>query len=329
MRVLVTGASGMLGRTVADTLGGRGDEVTVLQRRPSGTGHREVLGDVADAAAVRAAVRGQDAVVHLAAKVNVVGAWEDYRRTNIEGTRCLVDAARAAGVARFVNISSPSVAHAGRSLTGVGAGPADPERARGAYARSKAAAELIALAADGEAMAVTSLRPHLVWGPGDTQLIGRILQRAHAGRLPVVGRGTHLVDTVYVTNAAEAIVAGLDRIEHARGQALVVTNGEPRPIGELIADICRAGGAPPPRLRIPAGVAWTAGAVVEGAMAVARAVPGIPQIEEPPLTRFLAEQLSTAHWFDQRRTREVLDWTPSVRLDEGLRLLAAASATSQ
>lgn len=326
MRVLVTGASGMLGRGVADALGARGDTVTVLQRRPSGTGHREVLGDLADAAAVRTGVAGQDAVMHLAAKVNVVGAWADYQRTNIEGTRTLVTAAREAGVTRFVNISSPSVAHAGRSLTGVGAGPADPERARGHYARSKAAAELIALGADDATMAVTSLRPHLVWGPGDTQLIGRILQRARAGRLPVVGRGTSLVDTVYLTNAVDAILAGLDRIEQARGQALVVTNGEPRPIGELIADICRAGGAPPPRLRVPTALAWSAGAAVEGAMALSRVVPGAPEITEPPLTRFLAEQLSTAHWFDQRHTRAVLDWTPRVSLEEGLRLLAAATA---
>ncbi|MCK0112257.1 NAD-dependent epimerase/dehydratase family protein [Ornithinimicrobium sp. F0845] len=323
-RVLVTGASGMLGRAVADTLAARGDEVTVLQRRPSGSPHREVLGDVADPVAVSDALAGQDAVIHLAAKVDVVGAWEDYRRTNIDGTRTLVEAARAGSVARFVQVSSPSVAHAGSSLAGVGAGPADPERARGNYARSKAAAELIALDADGDDLTVTAVRPHLVWGPGDTQLIGRILARARSGRLPLLGRGTSLVDTTYVTNAADALVAALDRADVARGQALVVTNGEPRPIGELIGDICRAGGAPPPRLRIPARVAWVAGAAVEGAMALSTTVPGLPEITEPPLTRFLAEQLSTAHWFDQRHTRAVLDWTPAVTLDEGLRELAAA-----
>ncbi|USQ79414.1 NAD-dependent epimerase/dehydratase family protein [Ornithinimicrobium faecis] len=329
MRFLVTGASGMLGRAVADTLAERGEDVTVLQRRPSGSPHHEVLGDVADPIAVQAAVDGQDAVIHLAAKVNVVGAWEDYRRTNIEGTRALVEASRAGSVQRFVQVSSPSVAHAGDSLAGVGAGPADPERARGNYARSKAAAELIALGSDGPDLTVTAVRPHLVWGPGDTQLIGRILQRAKAGRLPILGRGTSLVDTTYVTNAADAIVAALDRAEEARGRALVVTNGEPRPIGELISDICRAGGAPPPRLRIPARAAWAAGAAVEGVMALSHVLPGVPPMTEPPLTRFLAEQLSTAHWFDQRETRQVLDWTPRVSLAEGLELLAEATAAEQ
>src|SRR5699024_3971971 len=113
--------------------------------------------------------------------------------------------------------------------------------ARGNYARSKAVAEQLALGADGPDLLVTAIRPHLVWGPGDTQVIGRILQRARAGRLPILGRGTSLVDTTYVSNAAEAIGAALHRAEEVRGQALVVTNGEPRPIGELIADICRAG----------------------------------------------------------------------------------------
>lgn len=329
MRVLVTGASGMLGRAVADTLADRGEDVTVLQRRPSGSPHREVLADIADPLAVQRAVEGQDAVVHLAAKVNVVGAWEDYRRTNIEGTRSLVEAARTGLVQRFVQVSSPSVAHAGSSLAGVGAGVADPEGARGHYARSKAAAELIALGADGPDLTVTAIRPHLVWGPGDTQLIGRILQRAKAGRLPILGRGTSLVDTTYVTNAADAIVAALDRAQVARGLALVVTNGEPRPIGELIRDICRAGGAPPPRLRIPARAAWAAGAAVEGAMALSHVLPGVPPITEPPLTRFLAEQLSTAHWFDQRETRRVLDWAPRVSLAEGLQQLATATAATE
>lgn len=329
MRVLVTGASGLLGRTVADLLAARGDTVTVMQRRPAaGSPHAKRLGDVADLGAVLAAAEGQDAVVHLAAKVDVVGPWDDYVRTNVGGTRNVVQACRVHGIHRMVHVSSPSVAHQGSSLTGVGAGPADPDAARGHYARSKAVAELLALAADGPDLAVTAVRPHLVWGPGDTQLVGRIIERAHQRRLPLLGTGAVLVDTTYIDNAAEALVAALDRLEHARGQALVVTNGEPRPVGELITDICRAVGAPPPRLRIPPSLAWALGAGVEGAMAAARLLPAVPEITEPPLTRFLAEQLSTAHWFDQRHTREVLAWAPRVSLDEGFRRLADhASAT--
>jgi nucleoside-diphosphate-sugar epimerase len=210
MRVLVTGASGMLGRATAAALAERGDDVTVLQRRPAGLACREVLGDVADPAVVARAVDGQDAVLHLAAKVDVTGRWAEYLRANVEGTRTVVDACRRAGVGRLVHVSSPSVAHGGQALVGVGAGPADPARARGHYARSKAVAERDALAADSPSLAVLVVRPHLVWGPGDTQLVERIVERARAGRLPVIGSGAALIDTTYVDNAADALVAAVD-----------------------------------------------------------------------------------------------------------------------
>ncbi|GAB96028.1 putative sterol dehydrogenase, partial [Kineosphaera limosa NBRC 100340] len=148
MKVLVTGASGMLGGAVARALAQRGDDVTIMQRRPGGLGLRERLGDITDPGAVAAAVAGQDAVVHLAAKVDVIGPWSDYERVNIGGTATTLAACEAAGVTRLVHVSSPSVAHAGASLVGAGAGPADPQHARGNYARSKARAEQLALAAD-------------------------------------------------------------------------------------------------------------------------------------------------------------------------------------
>ncbi|OLT19175.1 nucleoside-diphosphate sugar epimerase [Serinicoccus sp. CUA-874] len=317
-RVLVTGASGMLGGATADLLADHGWDVTVMQRRTAGGRHRESLGDIRDPDAVERAVRGQDAVVHLAAKVDVVGPWRDFVDVNVRGTRRVIEALRGHGGGRLVQVSSPSVAHSGHSLAGAGATPASPMRARGHYARTKAAAELFALEADSPDLAVTAVRPHLVWGPGDTQLVGRIAQRAHQGRLALVGPGTALVDTTYVDNAAEALVAALDSIDVARSQALVVTNGEPRPIGELVGDICRAVGAPAPRLRLPTPLAWGLGAAVEGVTALSERVPGLPTITQPPMTRFLAEQLSTAHWFDQRHTREVLDWRPRVSVDEGL-----------
>jgi nucleoside-diphosphate-sugar epimerase len=314
VKVLVTGASGMLGGATALALAARGDDVTVLQRRPCGLGLREALADVSDAAAVREAVRGHQAVVHLAAKVNITGAEADYRRINVGGTQAVVDACRAAGVERLVNVSSPSVAHAGASLVGEGAGPADPAAARGPYARSKAEAEQLALAADSASLSVLSLRPHLVWGPGDTQLVSRIVARGASGRLPLMGAGAVLVDTTYVTNAVDALVAALDACtpDRVHGEALVVTNGEPRPIAEILGAMCRAGGAPVPTRHIPVRLAAAAGWVAEGLWALR---PG--NDDDPPLTRFLVEQLSTAHWFDQRRTREALGWTPRTSLDDG------------
>lgn len=321
MRVLVTGASGMLGRRTAEHLVAAGHQVRTFQRRPAGVaGATDIRGSLTGSGAHTAlnrAVQGCDAVVHLAAKVSVSGPRAEYEQVNIEGTRALLHAARQAGVHRFVQVSTPSVAHTGDPLIGVAAGAAEPERARGHYARTKAAAEQLALAADQPGFAVVALRPHLVWGPGDTQLVARIVARARAGRLPLLDHGAALIDSLYVDNAADALVAALERAEHAHGQALVVTNAEPRPVGDLLAGICRAAGAPVPTLRVPAALARMAGGVVEALWAVR------PGPDEPPMTRFLAEQLSTAHWFDQRHTQQVLNWRPGVSIDEGLDRLAA------
>ena len=322
VKILVTGASGMLGAATAHALAERGDTVTVLQRRTAGLGPgvNQVLADVADAAAVRAAVAGHDAVVHLAAKVDFSGPWSDYERVNVDGTRHVVDACRRGGVGRLVHVSSPSVAHAGRSLVGAPAGPADPSAARGPYARSKALGEQVALRANSSDLAVVVVRPHLVWGPGDQQLVARIVARAQQRRLVLVGSGAALVDSTYVENAVDALLAALDRCASAAGRALVVSNGEPRPVAELMGGICAAAGLAAPTRGVPASVAVAAGTVVEQVWAWRyRHRSAVP---EPPLTRFLAEQLATAHWFDQRQTREVLNWTPRVSLDDGLAELA-------
>jgi nucleoside-diphosphate-sugar epimerase len=317
MKVLVTGASGLLGREVARLLVRQGHEVTTFQRRPSGVdGATDVRASVTDEEALRAAVQGAEGVIHLAAKVSFTGRAAEFDEVNVEGTRRLLRVARDAGVRDFVFVSSPSAANSGAAIAGLGAEPADPQRAHGDYSRTKAEAELLALAEDDPGFRVAAVRPHIVWGPGDTQLVERVLKRAKRRRLPLLDAGAALIDTTYVDNAASAIVAALHRMEHIHGKALVVTNGEPRPIGELLAGICAAGGVPAPSWAIPGGVARAAGTVVEKLWTWAG------RKEEPPMTRFLAEQLSTAHWFDQRETRKLLDWTPEVSLDEGLARLA-------
>ncbi|MDQ1743962.1 MAG: 2-alkyl-3-oxoalkanoate reductase [Pseudonocardiales bacterium] len=316
MRVLLTGAGGMLGRATARALLAEGVALTVLQRRPSGLGCREVLADVADPLAVRQAAAGQHAVLHLAAKVDVVGPWGEYERTNVGGTRAVIAACHDNRVPVLVHVSTPAVAHAGRALVGAGAGPADPSRARGHYARSKALAELLALGADSPELAVLAVRPHLVWGPGDTQLVAPVVHRAGTGRLPLIGSGAALVDTTYVDNAVDALLAALRRCPDVHGQALVVSNGEPRPVAEILSRVCRAAGVPGPRGRVPFPVANAAGAVIETVWT------GLGRRSTPPLNRFLAEQLATAHWFDQRHTREVLRWRPRVSLADGFSRLA-------
>lgn len=324
MKVLVTGASSLIGGGVARALASRGDDVVCLQRRRVAAleGLARIVqhpGDVRDRDAVIAAAEGCDGVVHVAAKVGVTGGWEEYRSVNVDGTAHVLAAARAQGVGRVVHVSSPSVAHGGEPIVGGLADPPVLGRSRAWYPESKAMAEIEALAATSDEVGVVAIRPHLVWGPGDTQLVGRIVQRAEAGRLTLVGDGRALVDTTYIDNAVGALVAALDAVRPdavCSGRAYVVSNGEPRMIRELVAGICRAAGVEfaPRSVSLRAGRA--VGAIVE------RAWPLLGRDDEPPLTRFLAEQLGTAHWFDPRPARDDLRWSPAVSIDEGLRRLA-------
>ncbi|MCP3861329.1 MAG: NAD-dependent epimerase/dehydratase family protein, partial [Phycisphaeraceae bacterium] len=224
-----------------------GWDVRCFQRHPSGmadeqaTGGARVedfLGSIVEPADVRRALEGVDAVVHLAARVGIDGSWSHFETVNVQGTRLVLDCAADAGVHAFVYVSSPSVAHVGEPLIAAQADTADPARTRGHYSRSKAMAERIALD-PRVSVPVVAVRPHLVWGPGDQQLIGRIINRAVSGRLFLIDGGRALIDTTYVDNAGEAIVRALDRAQEpsVRGRAFVVSNGEPRPVRDVIEAI--------------------------------------------------------------------------------------------
>jgi nucleoside-diphosphate-sugar epimerase len=326
MRVLVTGGSGLLGRTTIAALAARGHDALALQRRKSAElTCPQVLADVCDREAVAAAAAGCDAIVHGAARVGVAGSREEFRRANVGGTESVVAACREAAVPRLVVVSSPSVGY--ESVPTVGAGAEAPITARGDrswYSESKAAAELVALAANDSALAVTAIRPHVIWGPGDTQLVGRIVERARAGRLFVVAGGRALIDTTYVDNAADALVASAERLSAdgaLAGRAFVVSNGEPLPVRVLLGRICAAAGVPPPGRDLPLALARGLAAAAEHVWARSRPA------DEPPATRFLVDQLALAHWFDPRPFREATGWRPTVSVAEGMRKLAAFYGT--
>ncbi len=325
MRVLVTGASSLIGRGVVDALTTRGDDVVGFQRSAvAGGAARSVAGDVRDRDALDRAADGCDAIVHLAAKVGVAGDWEQYRSVNVDGTDNVIAVARRRSIPRLVHVSSPSVAHGGEPIVGAGAAPPVTGRRGAWYPESKAIAEQHAAAASSDELGVVVVRPHLVWGPGDTQLVGRIVDRARRGRLALVGGGRALVDTTYVDNAVDALVAAVDAVGPAAqcaGRSYVVANGEPRPIRELVEGMCAAAGVEFAPRDVPLAVATRVGGVIE------RVWPRLPGRftggnPEPPLTRFVAEQLGTAHWFDPRPAAEDLGWSPVVSIDEGLARLA-------
>lgn len=325
LRVLVTGAGGFVGGAIARELIERGHSVRSFSRGEHAElaelGITPFRGDLADSAAVDAAAQGCDAVVHAAAKAGVWGPREEYERTNVLGTHNVVSACRRAGVGRLVFTSSPSVVFDGNHQHGIAEGSGYPSRFLAHYPRTKAAAERIVLEADGPGLATVALRPHLVWGPGDPHLVPRVIERARSGRLRILcrrGQPSGLVDSTFVDNAANAHVLALEKLNERsplRGRAYFISNGEPIEMADLLGRILAAAGLPPVAQRFSPLAAYAAGAVLEAAFAL------LGWSTEPPMTRFVARQLSTAHWFDISAARRDLGYEPRVRLEEGFERL--------
>jgi 2-alkyl-3-oxoalkanoate reductase len=318
--VLVTGGTGFLGRRIVDRLLAAGRQVTVLGRTPApdleARGVRFVPAAIEDAGAVRAACAGVGTVFHVAAKVGVWGRYEDFFRTNVLGTRAVLDGCRAHGVRHLVYTSTPSVVYNGRDLSGADESLPLTTDCPSPYPLTKAMAEREVLAASGADFRVIALRPHLIWGIGDPHLVPRVLQRARSGRLRIVGSGTNRVDMVHVENAvdahllAEAALHGAGCAK-AAGRAYFITNDEPVVLWDWINDLLRALGRPPVTKRIPLGFAAVVGAACELAWKL------LPLRAEPPMTRFIAAELAKDHWFDITAARRDLGYVPRVSMAEG------------
>ncbi|HBI46782.1 MAG TPA: 3-beta hydroxysteroid dehydrogenase [Planctomycetales bacterium] len=322
MNALVTGGGGFLGGAIVRLLVARGDRVRSLSRRRyselDALGVEQVQGDVADLSATEAAVAGCDVVFHVAAKAGVWGAYADYHRANVIGTQNVLSACRKRGVRRLVYTSSPSVVFDGRDLEGVDESTPYPKHYEAAYPKTKAEAERLVLAANGPDLATVALRPHLIWGPGDNHLLPRILERGRAGRLRRIGRANKLIDSIYIDNAADAHVSAADRLapgSTVAGKVYFLSNGEPIPLWDLINRILATEGVPPVTRTVPVWLAYTTGCLLETASTM------LGCRDEPPMTRFLARELTTAHWFNIGAARRDLGYEPKVSIAEGLRQL--------
>jgi len=320
MKVLVTGGGGFLGSTVARQLLARGDEVTVLGRgrypKVEALGASGLSWDLSqEKPGLSEALQGFDAVIHSAARAGVWGSRHDYWSINVEGTRRLVEACEAAGVPKFVYTGSPSCTFDGSDHEN--ATEADcpyPEDFEAIYPESKAAAEKLVLAANGDALATTSLRPHLIYGPGDPHLLPRVVQRNRAGRLAIVGTGENKVGITYVENAAAAHVQALDALgpnSANAGKAYFITDPEPVAIWTWINRILGELGEEPVSRKVPLGVARFGGGLLEGVWELF----GLEG--EPPMTRFVAAQLASTHWYDLSAARADFGYAPPVEAAAG------------
>ncbi len=326
--VLVTGGTGFLGGRLVDRIVAAGRVVTVVSRsaRPAleARGVRVVTGELHDESVCAEAVRGAATVFHVAARVGVWGRYADFYRDNVLGTRALLAAARRAGVRRFVHTSTPSVVYNGLDLAGADEALPLTKNCPSPYPLTKALAEAEALAANAPEFRVCALRPHLIWGVGDPHLVPRILARARAGRLRIVGEGKNLVDMVHVENATDALLLAeraLGRADGApgaaAGRAYFITNGEPVNLWDWVNDLLRSLGEPPITRRISLTAAKKVGALCEAAWSV------LPLNGEPPMTRFVAAELAKDHWFSIEAARRDLGYSPRVSMATGTADLVA------
>ena len=339
--VFITGASGFIGGQLSERLLAAGRRVRVLARQPlpelEKLGAEVVRGDLHDATALRRGCEGAATVFHVAGRVGVWGPAADFYHVNVEGTRNVINACRSAGVPRLVYTSSPSVVYNGGDLRGVDESAPLCTRAPCAYPTSKAAAERLVTEANGPALATVSLRPHLVWGPGDKNVIPRVLALARSGRLRIIGAGTNRVDCTHIANVIDAhllaeqalsAVARLDEPDSSRpgsatpapsaaGRAYVITNGEPVELWSWINQLLRGVGQPEIEKHIPLGAAYLAGGVLETLWRV------LPLKGEPPMTRFVAKEMATDHWFDISAAQRDLGYRPRVSMADGTAALIA------
>ncbi len=313
MKAVVTGGGGFLGLAMVRMLRARGDDVVVLGRsaypEAEAMGAVCVKGDVADLAVVKDTVAGADVVFHVAAKAGVWGKAEDYERANVTGTQNVIDACVSRGVSRLVHTSSPSVTFDGGDAENATESLPYPQTHLYHYGRTKAEAERRVLAANATAhkkgpqvLLTTALRPHIIYGPGDPHILPRMIARHRQGRLRIVGEGKNKIDITFVDNGAHAHLLAADALGRDNpknaGKAYFISDGVPVVPWQWLNGIFAELGLPPLQKKIPYGAARAVGAMLEGAWSLFNLA------GEPPMTRFVAAQLGTSHYYDLSAARK-------------------------
>lgn len=318
MRALVTGGGGFLGGGIARALHEKNHEVSVVGRHHYSHLPDEIKsfqGDIRDFDFLRKAFVGVDTVFHAAAFPGIWGRAEDFYSINVDGTRNVIKACLLCGVQKLVFTSSPSVIYGDSSLEGVDETTPYPDNYLCEYPRTKAIAEKLVTEANGVDLATVSIRPHLIWGPGDPHLVPRILAKADSGRLMKVGRGENRVDIIYIDNAVSAHLKACDALgvgKPVAGKVYFVSDGEPVKLWDWVNELLKKTGRPPVSRSISYRTASMLGHMLEGIYNFC----GIKR--EPPMTRFMASQLATSHYFNISKAKNDFGYEPVVSPDEGM-----------
>ena len=312
MKVLVTGAAGFLGGSIVQALRSAGMDIRALVRpgrTVEGNGVEVCHGDVCDADAVHAAVRDVEGVVHAAARVATTGPWEAFADANVRATRRIIHAAHAAGARRIVHISSLSVYAVPRDgVTITEESPYESEaHSRGAYSRSKLAADRVALFEAGRGAPVVVLRPGLLYGPGKRPPLAR--QSVDAGGFKLIlARPNYTLPLAYVDNTAAAVVQAL-QTDAAVGQAFTLVDENARQ-NEYVSLYRSVSGERWRPLFLPVRLVALAALGLERTLRLAR--------RRSPISYDQVRRATDRAWYDCSRAQRVLGWRPNVSVREGL-----------
>lgn len=318
-RVVVLGGSGFVGRALVRRLVSDGIETAVVARKEfpeaETLGVRVLSGDIGDADFLKNSLAGYDTIIHLASKTGIWGDKNEYYATNVIGTQNVLDACRANNVAALVYASTPAVVYQKDDLCGVNERTPYARDFLCDYAWSKAIAEKMVLEANCDLLKTIALRPHLVWGPGDTNHIPPLLGQARCRQLKRIGDGHNLVDVTYIDNAVDAFVLAAKNLHGSAsgaGKPYFISQGEPVNLWNWLNKFFRRLDVPVVEESIPFQKAYLMGMFMEKFFPFARIK------REPCMTRFLAVQLAKSHWFSIENANRDLGYFPKVSTAEGI-----------
>jgi nucleoside-diphosphate-sugar epimerase len=329
VRALVTGATGFVGGRLAALLRERGARVRALARptsdlgRLTGPGVEIAHGDLDDSASLARAAAGCELVFHTAGRVTDWGPRQAFLRDNVEGTRQVIAACRDTGVRRLVHVSSLTVLGLPRDGRLIDEEAPYAERPPDPYTRSKIAGERLVREAHGAGgLSTTVVRPGLVWGPGDTNILPRFIALLRRGRMVTVDGGQNRVVCSHVANLCHGLVLA-GTTASAGGQVYHITDEEELTALTALTALAAAIGAPPPRRSLRFGVAYAlAGALELGARALGRRDP-------PPITRFGVRLVSSDCRYALGKARRDLGYRPLLTFSEGLAGLVSPAPGDQ
>jgi len=323
--IAVTGGSGFLGKEICFLLKDKGYKVKSLSRKKckelEEKGIKSISCDITDRRCLSEALKGTHAVIHTAAKAGIWGRDEDFYRTNVEGTKNLIEACQENAIEHCVYTSSPSVCFNGDDIKGADESIPYASKKLCSYAHSKQLAEAFVLdSTKHTSLKATAIRPHLIWGPGDPHFLPRLKEKSLSGKLFQIGRGDNFVDIIYVKNAAEAHIGALEKLfqnNNLRGQAYFIGQEEAVNLWDFLNKLLKASSLPSIKKKLPFSLAYAAGVLNEKIFKALKIYD-----KEPRITPFLALQLGKSHYFNHQKARSDFDYKPSIMTGEGLKLLS-------